>query len=297
MKRVSLKLALLCGALLVSTLGARPAAAQTVTFDPLVVQSSNDTCAAVLYSKASHTVIEISDRGVTRQIYCHTANIADGIPVVINGVTYANVGFTGDATILGEAFNVCVGGKFHVGGASTATLNLLPASPTGKGNESLNRPFTQSSSGVTFLPQTGVAPDCLTTAGQPAPAYNLDSLPLGTMVSLITENLPVKGLPANAGGPNDDGTNADGSRPLITKCIGVRTTFQIMTGTCKLWKTRKFFNTCSSRQLLTQVKEFEEIIPAFMGGQAASATGGVLTAVALLDPPLNQLVSLTTGNT
>jgi hypothetical protein len=148
---------------------------------------------------------------------------------------------------------------------------------------------SRSRSGVTF--------SCSDNLGLPVPAYNLDSLPLGTLVSLITENLPVKGIAANAGGPSSNGKNADGTIPAISKCIGVRTTFQIMTGTCKLWKVRKYFNTCSSKQVLTQVKEFEEIGWFFKGGQQWSATGGVLSAVARVDNPFYQLVSLTTGNT
>jgi hypothetical protein len=141
---------------------------------------------------------------------------------------------------------------------------------------------SRSRSGVTF--------SCSDNLGLPVPAYNLDSLPLGTLVSLITENLPVKGIAANAGGPSSNGKNADGTIPAISKCIGVRTTFQIMTGTCKLWKTRKYFNTCSSQQVLTQVKEHEKVCHA-----STMAKSSGLTAVALTDD--GRYITLTTSNT
>ena len=88
--------------------------------------------------------------------------------------------------------------------------------------------------------------NCSDPLGQPVPAYNLDTLKLGQIVSLITENRPVSGLAANSGGPNSNGTNANGTIPAISTCIGIRTTFQVMVGTCKIWKVRKYFNTCSS---------------------------------------------------
>ena len=122
MKKHSLKLALLCGVLLASAFGARPAAAlPSVPVDPFVSQQG--ACLAVLYSKAARAVIEITDSGVTGKILCHTATINDSTNTVIlvgNVPTNViNVVYSGDSTIAGEAFNVCIGGKFHEGAASS----------------------------------------------------------------------------------------------------------------------------------------------------------------------------------
>jgi hypothetical protein len=297
MKKHSLKLALLCGALLAATL-ARPAFA-----DP-VEQEGN--CLAVLYSNAARTCIEITDSGVTGRVWCHTARIeTDGTTNVPNSII--NPGGTGfitvnsifcngegsHTTLCGEAFNACVGGKFHIGASSRPDdpldidrFNLKAASSnTFPGNASLNRPFVQVGTKVIFLKANQVADDCIGANGFPVPAYDLDNqdlgsgvkpLPLGILVNFITENLPTGGA-----------------------CLGVRTTFQHRVGTCKIWKVRKYFNTCKSVQVLTQVKEFEKVCDPALMGQQFSLAGAILSAVAQTTPLLHQkLITLASmGNT
>jgi hypothetical protein len=315
MNKHSLKLAVLCGALLAATL-ARPAFA-----DDQVRQDGN--CLAVLYSNAARTCIEITDSGVTGRVWCHTARLSvDGPHTVPNSII--NPGGTGNITVnsifcngdgshttlCGEAFNACVGGKFHIGAFSRPLnpliirrFNLQAASSnTFPGNSSLNRPFVQVGGSIIFLKANQVADDCIGANGFPVPAYDLDHqdlgsgvkpLPLGILVQLITENLPVKGTPANEFLPSD------GTVPTVSRCLGVRTTFQHRVGTCKIWKVRKYFNTCSSVQVLTQVKEFEDVCDPALMGQQFSPAGAILSAVAQTLPTLHQkLITLSSmGNT
>jgi hypothetical protein len=269
MKKHSLKLAVLCAAVLASGLIARPAPAQPGPTQPI-------DCLAVLMSRNARTWIEITNGGITGTIYCHTAIIGqDGDEFTVEGTP----------TLCGEAFKVCVGNAFEVGSNPyDGLVNLDPASPAGKGNESLNRPFWVKGTKVIFLLPAGTAPGC-----DDAPVYDLDNqdldgdgdpdgpLPLGAVVNLITENRP-----SSEGG----------------KCIGVRTTFQHIVSTCKLCKVRKYFNTCRSAKTLTQVKEFEQVCDDARMGQLFSATGGTLTAVAQTLPFLHQKqITLTTSNT
>jgi hypothetical protein len=296
MKKHSLKLALLCSAMLAAATLATPAQAQCPDPDP-------GNCLAVLYSNAARTVIEITDSGVTGRVFCHTAFISvDGTANVPNSIINPggtgnievnSIVYEGSSTLCGEAFNACVGGKFHIGARSRRDepldierFNLQAASSnTFPGNASLNRPFVQVGTKVIFLKANAVADLCIGANGFPVPAYDLDRqdlgsgvkpLPLGILVNFITENLPAHGA-----------------------CLGVRTTFQHRVGTCKIWKVRKYFNTCSSPKVLTSVKEFEKVCDPALMGQQFSPAGAILSAVAQTTPFLHQkLITLSSmGNT
>jgi hypothetical protein len=99
--------------------------------------------------------------------------------------------------------------------------------------------------------------------------FNLDDLPLGTVVNVQVVNQP-------------NGKN-----------IGVQTTFQHRVGTCKLCKIRKFFAT--SPVTITSVKEIEvpcnEGIFSQLAGPGGSRTG-------VVSDRFGQFITLTsTGNT
>jgi hypothetical protein len=241
MKRHSLKLAFLWNALLGAALAA-PAPAQTVNL--------TQQCAVLVDNTG--TVIQIENGGFVPGPHCHNPTLQ---------------------TICGEGFSACVNNKFALGGffgildpmgnpAPAAVYNLLP-SITG-GPSHLCEPF--------FIPSPGAEPIFLTPvpATNP-PVYNLDaqdldgdgmfddSVPLGTLIQVVVDTPP---------DPDSD------------NCVGVRTTIQHRVGTCKIWKIRKFYNTCSSKVTLTQIKEFE--LPCNQGKFAAKAgPGQFLTAVAL----------------
>jgi hypothetical protein len=170
-------------------------------------------------------------------------------------------------------FTVCVGNNFAVGAFGSAGVNLTPASSGGPLHN--GQPF--------FIPRPGADPIFLTETTLGSREYNLDAqpigpndalqpLPLGTLVQTIVENKPTNG-----------------------QCIGVRTTIQHRKGTCKVWKIRKFYNTCSTNQTITQIREWD--LPFQAATYAASAEpGGSRTAVAL--DQLGHYITLQTmGNT
>jgi hypothetical protein len=57
--------------------------------------------------------------------------------------------------------------------------------------------------------------------------------------------------------------------PSSGNCLGVRTSFQLRVGICKLCKVRKFYNTCKSPQKITQIREFD--LPCGCGTFSAGA--------------------------
>lgn len=283
MKKHSLKLALLCSTVLAAATLATPAQAVT---DPAVENDYH--CILALWEPSSATLIEITDGGVTGPIFCHNSNLDLQTE---DGVTQIKDCEQEETSVIdAEAFTVCVSNKFHVGADGDGKLvnlnpSVNPSTPTSEPglpptSGTLHRPFVVRGSKVVFLKVDFDSPKFRCCDGTIVPLYNLDdpngdgntadALKLGEMVNVITENLPVKNALA------DDGMTK------VTKCIGVRTTFQHRVGTCKIWKVRKYFNTCGSAQTITQVKEFEQISgTATAGGQAGP--GGSLRAVAQHD--------------
>lgn len=196
-----------------------------------------------------------------------------------------------------QGFTVCVNNTFGVMGDSVNRLasltppvpftpsgwNLLP-SVTG-GPFHLCEPFYQSISddgntpkvSTTFLAQTGTETFFQFT-GEPytASVYNLDDqnppIPLGTLILVLTDNKPTGG-----------------------KCVGVRTTIQHRVGTCKLWKVRKFYNTCSASVTITEIKELERPC---LGGTFAAQAGPGQSVTAVASDLQGQFITLASaGNT
>jgi hypothetical protein len=194
------------------------------------------------------TIVSIENGGFVPTIVCHNRG----------------------AVLCGEAFAACVNNAFALGGGwggnlqiPAAVYNLLPS--TAGGPFHLCEPF--------FIPSPGAKPVFLTPTlplTNP-PVYNLDaqdldgdgmfddSVPLGTLVQVVLDTPP---------------------DPASSNCVGVRTTIQHRVGTCKIWKVRKFYNTCRTNQTLTQIKEFE--LPCADTGKFAgqAGPGQFLTAVA-----------------
>jgi hypothetical protein len=280
MKKHSLKLALLCSTVVAAASIVGPAFAQ----DCGGVATANK-CKLALWTKRGDVLIQITDGGVTRKVWCHHE-----LEVDKDGPEHF-IEDESDPMLRREAFNVCVGGNFEVGNNGDEMINLKPATfspPNGPGT--LGRPFVEvrGSDGkikVIFLETNGQTIDC-GDEGQ-VPLYRLDKqdldgnpatkadtpLPLGTLVNVITENQPVPG-----------------------KCIGVRTTFQYRVGTCKIWKVRKYFNACSSAKRITQIKEFEQVDSNMNAAGSQAGPGGSLVAVGQEDNE-DHYITLMTGNT
>jgi hypothetical protein len=277
MKKHSLQLALICSAVLAAAFCA-PASAQLVT------ENKGEVCAVL--TDDTGTRIEITNIGIAPRIVCH-----------------------GEETICQEAFTVCANGKFEIGAERFLgdpnpdfAYNLLPFVPFDdplnpnnpildpKANRfNLCRPFIQISTpqGVRTLflqPEDPTASPLVYDLDDQALDLNgdgdttdegEDQVPLGTLVQVIMDNKP---------------------DPESGKCLGVRTAFQHRTGTCKLWKVRKFYNTCSSTVVLTQIKEFE--LPCRCGIFAGSSVpGGSLTAVASIRSTGQYITLQSMGNT
>lgn len=274
MKKHSLMLALLGSTLVTSSLLAVPAFADQPTCGGT---ATDNHCIAVLWSKKADVWIEITDGGVTRNVFCHhNLDVDKEEDVHIP---------EGDPTLRREAFSVCVGGSFAVGNSGSQMINLNPSPGPNSTKNPFNfgKPFVQVGGKVIFLESNGELAKC---DDDVVPLFRLDKqdldgneategddpLPLGTLVSVITEN------------------GANGA------CLGVRTTFQFRVGTCKIWKTRKFFNTCGSNKTITQIKEFEQVTADMKAAGGQAGPGGAFTAVGQEDEE-DQFITLMTGNT
>jgi hypothetical protein len=201
-----------------------------------------------ILTDSSGTFIEVTDVGTAPKILCH--------------------GRQGDNELGGicdEAFSVCVKGapdQFEIGVLGTTSFGLIPA-PHGDPDNTLVEscePFvqvlikTKKGNEICTVPlvRTGFFPT-VDGNGDPinVPVYDLSNqlldldcnpataptpLPKGVLVNLVIENRP---------------------RTDLGRCIGVRTTIQHKVGTCKIWKTRKFFNVCKATKTITSIKEFE----------------------------------------
>jgi hypothetical protein len=253
------RFALVCTAALAAALVA-PAPAQLVT------ENRGDVCAVL--TDDTGTWIEITNIGTAPRIVCHGVN-----------------------TICQEAFHACADNRFEIGAERfvgyehpDVAYNLLPFEPADdplnadnpildrKANPfNLCRPFiqvnTEKGARILFLqPKDPKASPLVYDLDKQALDLDgdgdtlepgEDQVPLGTLVQVMIDNKP----DPNAG-----------------KCLGVRTTIQHRAGTCKLWKVRKFYNTCSSNVTLSQIKEFE--LPCECGIYATTGPAGALTAVA-----------------
>jgi hypothetical protein len=242
MRKYSCRLAVLGGALLAVAMLATPAVAQGGCVE------AGAPCAILVDNTG--TFIEITNVGTAPKIVCH------GRQDDLGG-------------ICDEAFSVCVKGRTEpeVAVLGTTAFGLLPAP------DASCVPFIQilvaTNKGTTyrtlFLTPTGTfGPDntpvynlnqqLLDLDGNPATP--LQPLPQGSMVTVIMENRP---------------------DPACGRCIGVRTTIQHRFGTCKIWKTRKVFNVCSTAKTILAIREFER--PCGCGtAQALPGPGGSGTA-------------------
>jgi hypothetical protein len=228
MNKHSLKLAWLSSAVLVAAALAAPASAQ----DPAA-----QYCAVLVDNTG--TKICISNVG-TAVIRCHGVVRSPDDEDEENG------------TICGEAFAICLKGGsspvvkvIHQGILNPVftVVGLTPAT-TGGGNFKPGNciPFIQTlinDGGKNGFKTTVLQPE-LDGNGNPildedcgAPVFDTSSLPLGTKVQVVVINPPT-------------GDNS----------LGVQTAFQFITGTCKLCKTRKIFNT-GDPKTICMVKEFE----------------------------------------
>lgn len=262
MRNNARKFALLCSAVLAAALAA-PASAQ--------LRTSHDGAVCAVLTDNGGTRIEITNIGTAPRIVCH-----------------------GVETICKEAFHACVNGRFEIGAERfvdgsgevfDTAYNFRPFVPADdplnprnpildrKANPfNLCRPFievnTEKGARILFLqPKDPKASPLVYDLDDQALDLDGDGktrepdedrVPSGSLVQVMIDNQP---------------------DPLAGKCLGVRTTLQHRAGTCKLWKVRKIYNTCSSNVTLTQMKEFELLCRcgSFMG---SSALGGSLTAVA-----------------
>jgi hypothetical protein len=126
--------------------------------------------------------------------------------------------------ICDECFAVCVSREFEMGACGTTGVNLLPSLP----GPSLHRPF--------YFKKGTTTPVFLTAVPSTSPPrYDLAQAPRGAEVFVITDNKPTGG-----------------------KCVGVRTSFSFFRGSCKLCKTRKYYNTCTRRVNITGIHEWEQ---------------------------------------
>jgi hypothetical protein len=212
---------------------------------PASAHTENLTHQCAVLVDHTGTAIPIENGGFVPSIFCHNRTVG---------------------TTCGQAFSACVNNTFVLGGGyngatAAVVFNLLPSIKGGPFH--LCEPF--------FIPSPGASPVFLTPTVPMGNFYDLDaqdldgdgvfhdSVPLGTLIQVVVDTPP---------------------DPASTNCVGVRTTIQHRVGTCKIWKIRKFYNTCHSNVTLTQIKEFE--LPCNQGKFAAQAgPGGSLTAVAL----------------
>jgi hypothetical protein len=239
--------ALLCGTLLAAASLAAPAFAQ------LQDCISDGAPCAILRDHANtpiQTFIEITNVGTAPKIVCHGRQDENEL-----------------GGICDEAFSVCVKDRTNepeIAVLGTTSFGLLPSTDS-------CRPFVQllvktnqgTGMRTVFLNQTD------TFNG--TPVYDLDlqlldldgnpntplqPLPKGSQVTVVMENRP---------------------NPECGRCIGVRTTIMHIFGTCKIWKTRKFFNVCKTAKTITAIREFE--LPCACGeASALPGAGGSRTA-------------------
>jgi hypothetical protein len=183
----------------------------------------------------AHNTYELNIPNLPCSSTCAILTDSTGTQIQIGSAgTVPSIICHGEAVICGEAFSVCAGRTFAAGAQNNTLFNLLPSASGGPFH--LCQPF--------YIPAPGAAPVFLKPVGGSGITFNLDdpngdgnasdALPEGTLVQVVLENLPTPG-----------------------NCLGVRTTIQHRKGTCKIWKVRKFFNTCSDPVTITQLKEFE----------------------------------------
>jgi hypothetical protein len=237
MHKHALKMFLLSGAVLAAMSCAAPASAAV--------------CAVL--EDSTGTRIEVFDTGTANVLRCHSKEkiiVTPCPPQNQQPCTPTTTIIPPVEAICSEGFAVCVKDSFAVGAlgdtvfnlkrSETCSVFLLELNPDPKFGA--NKPiFTALEPEADPDPETG------------APLFNLDDLPLGTVVNVQVVNLP-------------DGKN-----------IGVQTTFQHRVGTCKLCKIRKIFST-SGKQTITQVKEIDVPCNPGIFSQLAGP-GGSRTAV------------------
>jgi hypothetical protein len=233
------RLALVCGTVLAAASLAAPATAQEFT-------DEGAPCAILVDNTG--TFIEVTDVGTVPKLVCHGRQGEDEL-----------------GGICDEAFDVCVKGRTdgpEIAVLGTASLGLIPATHGDPDDEIVDscEPFVQvllktnKGNEVLIVPLMKTADsfiDPVTLEEIDAPVYDLNDqlldldgnpntpptpLPRGSLVTFVIENRP---------------------RTDLGRCIGVRTTIQHRVGTCKIWKTRKFFNVCKTAKTITAIKEFE----------------------------------------
>jgi hypothetical protein len=245
---------------------AGPAHAQVVTNGRICAVLTDDT----------GTQIEIADLGGVANVTCHgrLALCEEGVTVCVNHTFEASVdAINREAVISPDTVLV-----FRPAG-----FNLAPSRPGGPFH--LCEPFYQpiSDDGSKRKP----IPIFLTPTGNktftdadgtpyPVPVYDLDAqepaIPLGTLIQVVLD-----------------------ARPTGGKCVGMRTTIQHRKGTCKIWKVRKFYNTCSSSVTITEIKELERPC---VGGTFAAQAGPDRSVTAVASDLQGQFITLASaGNT
>jgi hypothetical protein len=222
--------------------------------------TTGSICAVIVDNTG--TRIEIANVGTTRQVICH------GVPVLCE-----------------EVFSACTGVNQFLGGFADIDgfrqfAHNLQLSPSG-GPFNLCKPFFQVRNANGSITTTFIVPQPILDPLTGAPVFDLDdilgngtnvSLDPGTLVTVVLDQKPTTG-----------------------KCVGVRTTIQHRSGTCKLWKVRKFYNTCSSNVTLTRIQEFER--PCNDAKFAAQAGPGKKLIAVASDVLGNYITLASTGNT
>lgn len=221
--------------------------------DTTATTSTGSICAVLMDNTGKR--IEISNVGTAPRILCQARELEER------------------RGVCDEAFSVCANGGFAAGAQGLTGYNLVPGNPSAPAafdpedlfDPQLNPsglciPFVQTvtvnpSTGKTTVVRTNLEPrrnplpdgTLILDPATGAPIYSTDDpnangtieedepLPSGTLVQVAIDNKPAKG-----------------------SCLGVRTTFQFLVGTCRLCKVRKIYNTCKSNQKITQIREFEK---------------------------------------
>jgi hypothetical protein len=259
MQKHALKLFLLGGAVLAAVSLGKPALAA----DNVV---HGEVCAVL--TDSTGTRIEVFDTGTARVLQCHHAPqpAPPCPPSQQQPCPPVPIPPPPPQAICHEAFAVCAGGSFAVGAIDNTAFNLKVSDTCKVFLQEFN---TDPDFGANLPIVTLLTPELLPDAETGAPVFNLDDLPLGTVVNVQVVNQP------NGGS------------------IGVQTTFQHRVGTCKLCKIRKFFAT--SPVTITSVKEIDvpcnEGIFSQLAGPGGSDTG-------VVSDTFGQFITLTsTGNT
>jgi hypothetical protein len=280
MQKHALKLFLLGGAVLAAVSCASPARAQDDV--PLPPSLPIPTCAGTttatgalcaILTDSTGTRIEIFNSGTANIVRCHNKPfevICPGTPPQQQGESECPervVEVIPGPTLCGEAFAICVEGKFAAGAVGTTLFNLKPGSCTGAFTLEIASSDKGNKPVFTAIPSTGMEGG--------VPVFDLSSLPLGTVVNVQVISQPASG-----------------------KNIGVQTTFQFRTGTCKLCKIRKIFAT-SGTPTITSVKEFDlPCNPGVFEQLATSSLTAAASTTAATAPFQNEFITLrSTGNT